>query len=216
MERVKVKTIKEMLHVEVKHGVRQSGVLSPLLFILHMDRIIKDAVEETEVSPLVQHKQMILLQLQTVKKTSKLKWKCRKMCWINIRCRIVDECCKDRGNANQRWTSSRKNCNRKKQQLVQVDHFKYLGVKFWKKTTGVRGNGKITNYINILRIFYPLLKEKDIFLQCKTSICLPITTNINIYGGDSWVLNTFLGSKHFNFSRIQAAEMKVLRMIIQA
>ncbi len=61
---------------------------------------------------------------------------------------------------------------------------------------------------NIPTNIYPLLKERNIPMRVKTTIYTPILRPLLTYGCECWVLTTKLKS------RLQAAEMRVLRLIV--
>ena len=66
---------------------------------------------------------------------------------------------------------------------------------------------KIGSFTNNLRLLYPLLKEKSIPTKVKVIIYKTILRPVLTYGSEVWTLTTKLKSK------IQAAEMRVLRLI---
>lgn len=89
-----------------------------------------------------------------------------------------------------------------------VEDFKYLGVIvnercFMEKEITKR----IESYTNNLRLMYPLLKERLIPSRVKVIIYKTILRPVLTYGSETWTLTTRLKSK------IQAAEMRVLRLI---
>ncbi len=93
-------------------------------------------------------------------------------------------------------------------QLKEVERFKYLDVTFGKDNfQETEITERIIKYNNSVMALYPLLKEKSIPRECKTLIYSTILRPILIYDNDSWTLNSQ------EKSRIQAADMRVLRTI---
>ena len=66
---------------------------------------------------------------------------------------------------------------------------------------------RINKYNNTMTMLYPLLKQRDIPRQYKTTIYTMILKPILTYGCEIWALTTKTES------RIQPAEMRVLRLI---
>ena len=92
--------------------------------------------------------------------------------------------------------------------LHQASSYKYLGVVVDdgnKQETEL--TARIEKYTRNFMMMYPLLKEKCIPKQVKTTIYTTILKPILTYGAECWSLTTMTSS------RLQAAEMKVLRII---
>ena len=93
-------------------------------------------------------------------------------------------------------------------QINQVEKYKYLGVHLNKRNKQEGEiNMRINKYNNTMTMLNPLLKQRDIPRQCKTTIYTMILRPILTYGCKTWALTTKTES------RIQAAEMRVLRLI---
>ena len=92
--------------------------------------------------------------------------------------------------------------------LHQTKSYKYLAVvgdEVNKQETEL--SSRIEKYSRNFMIMYPLLKEKCIPIQVKTTIYNTILKPILTYSAEFWSLTTKTSS------RLQAAEMKVLRTI---
>jgi len=66
---------------------------------------------------------------------------------------------------------------------------------------------RINMYNNTMTMFYLLLRQRDILRQCNTTIYTMILRPVLTYGCETWALTTKTES------RIQTAEMRVLRLI---
>ena len=68
-------------------------------------------------------------------------------------------------------------------------------------------NNRINEYNTNINMLFPILKDKNVPTKCKTIIYTTILRPILTYGSEAWSLTTKTESQ------IQAAEMRVLRMI---
>ena len=94
------------------------------------------------------------------------------------------------------------------QVLHHCTNFKYLGVMFCDKNDPeLEINSRISKFNNNLHLLYPLLKDRNIPRKVKLLIYTTILRPVLIYGHESWTLTSRTRSK------VQAAEMKVLRLI---
>ena len=94
------------------------------------------------------------------------------------------------------------------QTLKQCRNFKYLGVLFNDQNDSkVEITNRIHKFSNNLYLLYPLMKDRNIPRKVKTLIYISILRPILTYGHESWTLTTKTRSQ------LQAAEMKVLRLI---
>ena len=188
----------------VSTGVRQGGVISPLLFILYMDKIMKSLNNDADEIITLAYADDIALIANTP---------------IALQ-RAVD-------NWNDKLKSMDMKINKNKTEIMVVsrerhdmeikiegvplklvENFKYLGVNVNEKCDmGTEINNRIGNYTKSLRLLYPLLKEKSIPTRVKVLIYKTILRPLLTYGSEIWTLTTKLKS------RIQAAEMRVLRLI---
>ena len=92
--------------------------------------------------------------------------------------------------------------------MHQTSFYKYFGVvvdEGNKQETEL--TARIGKYTQNFMMMYPLLKEKQIPRDVKTTIYSTILKPILIYGGECWSLTAKTSS------RLQAAEMKILRTI---
>ena len=188
---------------EVRTGVRQGGVLSPLLFIIYMDKCLREVVqpagEETFVyaddvavvtdSPdglqfTVDRWQegMIRNGMKINKRKSEVMAVTRNLAQLEIYC--------------------------EGERLTETENFQYLGINLNKRNLNENEiNKRIRKYNASVSTLYPLLKDKHVPIKCKVIIFNTILKPILLYGAECWTLTTKQESK------IQAAEMRVLRLI---
>ena len=188
---------------EVGCGVRQGSALSPLLFIIYMDRVVK-AIAANEVDTLSYADDVALVaESEKLLQDSVTKW-CEQLETFGMRM--------NKGKSEVMVLSRlQKDCTiyAEEKKLKEVDTFKYLGVNF--NNTGVMEkeiDKRIAKYSKNLGLLYPLLKEKAIPTKVKVTIYKTVLRPILTYGCEAWVLTQKLRS------RIQAAEMRVLRLIV--
>ena len=94
------------------------------------------------------------------------------------------------------------------QALQQCTNFKYLGVMFNNKSDPqLEITHRINKFNNSLHLLYPLMKDRNIPRKVKIIIYTSILRPVLTYGHESWTLTTKTRSQ------IQAAEMRVLRLI---
>ena len=188
---------------EVRTGVRQGGVISPLLFIIYMDRCMKEICDDDneitfayadDIAVITDNEQ----QLQNAMNRWENTLRTREM-KINV-------------NKTEVMYVGRRNVEVGvevgSERLKQVTSFKYLGVCFEKENKqDIELNNRICKYNSNISMLYPLLKDRNIPRKCKTTIYTTILRPILTYGSEAWTLTSRTRSK------IQAAEMRVLRMI---
>jgi calcineurin-like phosphoesterase family protein len=190
---------------KTESGVRQGSILSPLLFIMYMDLVIR------KVSELNSDEGMILAYADDIAQTATSEQQLQKQ--MNNWCLVFKEF-KLKLNVQKTEVLLVSRIPRKvnivveNSELKQTERFKYLG-------SIVSDNARreeeiytrISNYSKHVGLLYPLLKDKSVPRKAKRLIYLTILRPLLIYGHESWVLTKSIESK------IQAAEMKVLRLI---
>ena len=94
------------------------------------------------------------------------------------------------------------------QKLKQAENFTYLGININERNLQqAEITSRITKYNNNFRLLYPMLKDNFVPKESKVLIYTTILRPILIYGSEAWSLTSKTKST------IQAAEMKVLRLI---
>ena len=188
---------------EIKTGVRQGGVLSPLLFIIFMDYCMKEIGRNNEEITLAYADDIAIIC------DSERNLQCMAEKW--------DDKMKDNGmKINTKKTEVLKlsrgstplNIEIGGELIKQVENFQYLGVQInAENKQEVEINHRITKYNNNLMALYPLLKDRHVPQNTKIIIHTTILRPILLYGSEVWTLTQRTKSK------LQAAEMKVLRLI---
>lgn len=188
---------------EIKTGVRQGGVLSPLLFIIFMDYCMKEIGRNYEEITLAYADDIAIIcdserELQCMAEKWDNKMKENKM-KINTKKTEVLKLSRDNVPLNIMIAGER---------IKQVQNFQYLGVQINAENKHeVEINQRITKYNSNLMALYPILKDIHVPQKTKIIIYTTILRPILLYGSEVWTLT------QKNKSKVQAAEMKVLRLI---
>lgn len=202
----------------IREGVRQGGVLSPILFNLVMDDVMKETRRETS---------KLLVGYQNMQPV-----------WIN-ECAFADdivifarnetELKRNLNTWNNKLSSKNLKINENKTKIMisgkseemvnieindqiieQVNSFKYLGVQI--ESQGHQ-NQEITARVQSAANLYHSIKntflgKKEVSLKTKISVFNSVFVPILTFGSESWVLTKR------QESLIQAVEMKYLRKVL--
>jgi hypothetical protein len=186
-------------------GVRQGSVLSPILFIIYMDRVMRETMQGTKDCYQCFAYADDIAQTATTKEG--LIFIMNK--WIDAFDRYD---LKMSTSKTEYMPVSRSEHNSdlqtKNGNIKATNSFTYLGCKL----TSVNSleeeiDTRIIKYSKNVGFLYPLLKERNIPVHVKVHIYTSILRPILLYGSETWTLTTKLKSK------LQAAEMRVLRLI---
>ena len=184
-------------------GVRQGGVLSPLLFIIFMDSCLKE-ICTTDETTFAYADDVAVITASIIKLQEAMDR------WNNV---LNEKGLRVNKNKTEVMKISRRNeeCNIQieNHRLNQVSQFTYLGVVFNEQNKQeAEINNRIKKYNGNLSAMYPLLKDRNIPVKVKLIIFNTILKPILTYAAETWSLTTKTSSQ------IQAAEMKTLRLIL--
>lgn len=202
----------------VNEGVRQGGVLSPTLFNLVMDEVIRETRKRTS-SLSVGYRNLEPIRISECAFADDLVIFARNENELRSNLRIWNEKLVEKKlKINEEKTkimvsgkSDRKvNIELNGKAIEQVDNFKYLGVRLDSK-----GNHEIEINDRIdsaAKVYHSLrnsfLGKREVSLKAKMSIYRAVFVPILTFGCESWVLTKRLKSK------IQSIEMKYLRRVL--
>jgi hypothetical protein len=190
-------------------GVRQGSVISPLLFIILMDRVIKSAeAQEPVKKPGEADKFAYADDIGVVEENSES---------LSLSINLWNTVLRDHGlslnlSKTEVMVVSREHepflVNVEGTTLKQTSTFRYLGVLFDSNGTHETAiRDRIQKYSANVNLLYPMLKDRNVPRKVKTTVYKTILRPTLCYGCETWTLTTRTRSC------VQAAEMRVLRLI---
>lgn len=191
---------------DVKTGVRQGSALSPLLFILLMDQVLKQSTLGTQMEGLTfafADDVGIAARSPEELQQSLNTW-CKVLAANGLR---LNEA-KSEIMQVARIPTVGVHLYANGSELKVVEKIKYLGVAFdctAANDTAVRD--RINQFTRNVGFLYPLLKDRYVPRASKVSIYKTILRPVLTYGCENWTLTAYLKNT------LQAAEMRVLRLI---
>lgn len=198
-----------------KEGLRQGGVLSPTLFNIVLDDVIKETKSKTRKLQ-VGYRNMKIVELVECAFADDLMIYGKNEKELQMNLEIWKTALEKRSlrvnvAKTKVMTIGKKEANMEIKLdgkiVEQIEVFKYLGVSIHKDG---REEAEINNRIeNTTKLFYALnntfIRRKEISQKTKMAVYNTIYKPILTYGGESWVLNSQMKS------RLQTLEMKYLR-----
>lgn len=199
----------------VDSGLRQGGGLSPMLFNIFMDDIIKECMEKT-IKLHVGYKNLQVVEISEGVFADDIMLVASSEKNLQDNLNIWNQALQKRGmKINKQKTKvmtmgdTRMNIEIEGTKIEQVERFKYLGVVI--DNTG-KQDAEINERIEkSIKLYYAMnskfLHKKEISRQTKMNVYKAVCRPILTYGCESWVLTQRQKSK------VQATEMKFLRRI---
>lgn len=191
---------------EVRSGVSQGGVISPLLFVLCMDRCMRKIgiMNEEELGITLAYADDVAVVTTEEEALQRA---------LNRWNEILSE---DGMKINKTKTEVMMLARNRREIEIEIEQvrlktvctFKYLGVTMNDTADPSKEiDSRIDIYSRNVGILYPLLKEPQIPPKVKVLIYSTILRPLLTYGSETWTMTTTTSS------RIEAAEMRVLRLI---
>lgn len=197
----------ESREFSIDSGVRQGDVLSPLLFIIFMDKCFRDVnIGACGEETLAYADDVVVVanSITDIQNVATRWWQGMIQNGMKINTRKgKTELVVISRNREQLY-----DVYMGQDKLHQVENYTHLGVNVGDTNRQeIEINNRIAKYNRNVGLMYPLLRDPNIPLECKVTIYQSILKPILLYGSEVWSLTTKTQSK------LQAAEMRVLRTI---
>ena len=191
---------------DIKSGVRQGDVLSPLLFIISMDKCLRDIRAGAVGEETVMYADDVAVIADSVADVASRWWLRMKANGMRINTRKG----KTELVAIAR-TAEQFDVYMEENKINQTENYSHLGVNVGNSNLQeIEINNRISKYNSNVGMMYPPLKDKHAPRECKITIYRTILKPLLLYGSKVWSLTLRTESKLTGFLTILGNENIVL------
>ena len=193
---------------KVRTGVKQGSVLSPILFIAYLDCVIKkvkDEVQDLDGDIMAYADDLACWSQDREKLGEVIRGFAEKLkeAGLSINVEKTEVLIVGRGKEREEFVLEVEG-----EEVKMVERCKYLGGVFTREGGNLHEiTSRMEKYGVVVRMLYPILADRRMNIEVKKVIFESILTPILIFSAETWSATTR------EESRIQAAEMRVLRLM---